>query len=81
MREGSLAGRISYHVIEKHWNEFVILFFQPPNNEFFYEGAGDEKASEYFEVDAESGDIFVKKSLLTDSDQTKNYRVSSLEMT
>ncbi len=60
---------------------YIILLFdsffssQPPNNEFFYEAAGDEKATEYFEVDAESGDIFVKKSLLTDSELTKNYRV------
>ena len=44
-----------------------------PNNQFFYEATGDRTALEYFEVDEDTGDVSVKKSLLTDSARTKKY--------
>ena len=52
-----------------------FVFFQPPNNEIYFEAVGNELGLEYFEIDEETGDVSVRKSLLTDPAKTKTYRV------
>lgn len=36
---------------------------------------GNRRGLEYFEIDEETGDVSVRKSLLTDAANTKTYRV------
>ncbi len=48
-----------------------------PNNRFFYEAVGDTKALQYFEVDEASGDVSVRKSLLTDTSKLYRFAIVS----
>ena len=53
--------------------------FQAPNNLFRYSMAPDvdDTITEYFEIDPETGIIFLQKSLMLDSEGTKEYGVST----
>ena len=50
---------------------------QPPHNTYYFELIGNTKAQEFFQVNKETGEVSVKKSLLTDTDTTARYTVST----
>lgn len=54
----------------------MVLVFQGPNSQVMYYVTGDYLAQQYFRISAETGEVSVQKSLLTDSSATEEYRVS-----
>ena len=56
----------------------ILLFrsIQIPYKSRTFEITGDDKAKEYFDIDAETGRIMVKKDLRLDGDNTLEYMVS-----
>jgi len=51
-----------------------------PYNLVTYEMVGDDPAKEYFQINALTGEIAVKKSLQLDSQQRPQYTVSALNL-
>lgn len=54
----------------------LIVSFQAPNNEVFYELTGSTSGLEYFGINKNTGEIYAKKNLYLDQDDTPLYKVS-----
>ena len=53
-----------------------MFYFQPPYNTVTFKLVGDDTAKEYFQVDAKTGQVSVKKDLVLDPEKRSTFYVS-----
>ena len=64
------------YLIMNGWDKASVLF-QGLNREFTIRAVDTEKAMAFFQVDKDTGDVSVRRSLLTDPDKDTEYEVKT----